>query len=84
MTPRFKWFGLTSIHPLAEMIQEKFTINKMEYKRQYKEKPLKSKISIHPHLIPTQQRRPSSAQKCLLRTLPLKGPNKALFFFFQK
>jgi hypothetical protein len=31
-TPRFKWFGQTSLHPLAETIQEKFTSKMMEYK----------------------------------------------------
>jgi hypothetical protein len=32
-TRRFKWFGLISLHPLAETTQKKFTIKKMEYKK---------------------------------------------------
>jgi hypothetical protein len=31
-TPRFKWFGPTSLHPLAKMIQKKFTNRRVEYK----------------------------------------------------
>jgi hypothetical protein len=47
-TPIFKWFGLTSLHPLAETIQEKFTNKKDEVQRIVQTKPLKPKNSNTP------------------------------------
>jgi hypothetical protein len=55
-TPRFKWFGLTSLHSLAKTIHEKSTIKRWSTKCNTRSNHLNPKVSIHPYLMLTQKR----------------------------
>jgi hypothetical protein len=47
-TPRFKWFGLISLHSLVETTQRKFTIKMWGTKKTTQtQKPQYTQISIH-------------------------------------